>query len=620
MSSPKTSDKREDLERLLSPQRKVMAALLRSDVLTHGDVEAALSQLVEISARIMRVERASVWRFSLDYTSLECVELYINSTGKHGRGPVISSSTVPHYVTALTQERSIAVEDAQRDVRTAEFAKDYLLPNGIMSLLDAPILFRGEVVGVVCHEHVGENRQWQVWEELVAATFADYIAMVLGAAEHITQQRELVQYHSQLKTQVADRTRQLEHSEQNFRMLFSACPVPLVLSKLADDTVIAANTRAAQLFGVLDDEVQLQHAPDYWTSPDDRQTMITMLRQSGMIEGFEARLKGAQGRVFWGELAARVLNFDSEKALLVGIHDITSHKLAESALETSRRTLQTLFDAAPMPLLLVSMAGHQVRFCNGLLTEWLDTQLSTLFNTQAQHLFASSSDWKQLLETLNREGHVEGLTLRLKSVKGLELWALVNARTLDIEGEPFLMVGFADVTEQKHTEERLRQLATTDSLTGILNRRRFFEIADEEIERSKRYKRPLTMAMLDADHFKKVNDRFGHLVGDRALQHIARSIEANLRNADDVGRYGGEEFAVLLPETSVQAARAVMERVRAAIAAESIAVGDEEFRLTVSVGIVSHREGESVFDTLKRADDALYLAKSRGRNRVEIIE
>ena len=170
---------------------------------------------------------------------------------------------------------------------------------------------------------------------------------------------------------------------------------------------------------------------------------------------------------------------------------------------------------------------------------------------------------------------------------------------------------------QRRIAHLLEAQAHTDPLTGLSNRRHFFEVADAELARSRRYGTPLSLLMLDIDRFKEVNDLHGHRAGDRVLQQLARTCLEVLRNVDVAGRVGGEEFAVLLPETELAGAMEVAERLREAV--EKSAVDREEgraLRITVSVG-VAILEAHSNLDTLlSQADTALYDAKHQGRNRV----
>lgn len=175
-----------------------------------------------------------------------------------------------------------------------------------------------------------------------------------------------------------------------------------------------------------------------------------------------------------------------------------------------------------------------------------------------------------------------------------------------------------DISERKRAEEALRELAATDGLTGLLNRRRFMEVGEAEFERAKRTARPISLIMFDVDHFKKVNDTRGHDVGDTVLVSLARTAKDTLRAVDILGRLGGEEFAAILPETGLKEASAVAERLRQAVSGMGLAPNGEPLPVTVSLGVVQSQEpGESLESLLKRADTALYRAKSSGRDRVE---
>lgn len=166
--------------------------------------------------------------------------------------------------------------------------------------------------------------------------------------------------------------------------------------------------------------------------------------------------------------------------------------------------------------------------------------------------------------------------------------------------------------------EVLLKLATIDSLTGIPNRRVLFETGIQEVNRIKRYGGYLSILLLDIDHFKKVNDTYGHSSGDRVIQVMAQTISSCLRNIDMVGRIGGEEFVVLLMETGKNEALLVAERIRLAIQDTNKATNDDGYsiRFTASIGLVDVVAGETFKDALDRADEALYRAKESGRNQI----
>ncbi|MCX6104171.1 MAG: diguanylate cyclase [Proteobacteria bacterium] len=171
--------------------------------------------------------------------------------------------------------------------------------------------------------------------------------------------------------------------------------------------------------------------------------------------------------------------------------------------------------------------------------------------------------------------------------------------------------------ELKQVNEKLSELAMTDSLTKVFNRRAIFNRFNEEIDRAARYKRPLVIVMVDVDHFKNFNDNEGHVLGDEALKKIAQSFPTNLRKSDAVGRYGGEEFLLILPETKVESGKEISERLRAHIETISFQGQKEEAYLTISMGLAAFPEdGTSAEDLVQVADHALFTAKQRGRNQI----
>ena len=175
-----------------------------------------------------------------------------------------------------------------------------------------------------------------------------------------------------------------------------------------------------------------------------------------------------------------------------------------------------------------------------------------------------------------------------------------------------------DITDKKKIERQLKYLAQTDPLTNLYNRRHFMEIADKEFARTLRYDTDLTVLMLDVDHFKSINDTHGHRTGDMALIELSQLCRNALRRHDIVGRLGGEEFAMLLPQTAREQGMVVAEKLRALIDDNSIPLeGGASLHFTVSIGLASLSNNATNLDSLiNQADTALYSAKNSGRNRV----
>jgi diguanylate cyclase (GGDEF)-like protein len=175
--------------------------------------------------------------------------------------------------------------------------------------------------------------------------------------------------------------------------------------------------------------------------------------------------------------------------------------------------------------------------------------------------------------------------------------------------------------QMTQVQAELEAAAWQDALTGIANRRHLMQWSADELGKQEDAAQTLGVLLLDIDHFKAVNDRYGHAAGDEALRAVASVLRNSVRPGDVVARYGGEEFTILLPGTEVNGALAIAERVRASIGANPVQHEDRQFFVTVSIGVASVVRGEEAVDAaLERADQALYRAKSGGRNKVEVFE
>jgi len=303
--------------------------------------------------------------------------------------------------------------------------------------------------------------------------------------------------------------------------------------------------------------------------------------------------------------------------------NITDRKEAEEALKASERKLRALAESAYDAIIMSNTHG-QVSFWNHAAEQLFGYTEKEVMGQEVHSLIAPPED---------RAKAKEGLSHFARTGRGPALGAVQEAEGLHKDGtriaiersvsgfklgeEWFAVATIRDITSRKATEAKLRELATTDSLTGLHNRRRFLELSEREFTRSTRYERPLAMFMIDIDHFKNVNDTHGHDVGDEVLRSLAEISIMALRKADIVGRLGGEEFGVLLPETELEAAIEVADRLRLSVERTNISTNAGELNITVSIGVATMPpKTRSTQALLKRADIALYDAKQSGRNRV----
>lgn len=178
-----------------------------------------------------------------------------------------------------------------------------------------------------------------------------------------------------------------------------------------------------------------------------------------------------------------------------------------------------------------------------------------------------------------------------------------------------LFYGRKLIAQQQILHAKISRIAAEDSLTGLYNRRKINELIQHEIERSERYQKGFSVIIMDIDYFKRVNDRHGHLAGDELLKTLAQILLKTIRHTDEVGRWGGEEFVVLCPETNMEGASLLADKIRQKIEHSTF---NDYGKQTASFGIACYQEGDSIDSIISHADEALYMAKNAGRNRIEV--
>lgn len=340
---------------------------------------------------------------------------------------------------------------------------------------------------------------------------------------------------------------------------------------------------------------------------------------------------GGEARCFHATFSLLTDAAGYPQGFLCVARDITERKAEEAAVEMARREIERLSQRNE---LLLNSAGDGIygvnldgscSFINPAALELLGYQAEQVIGHNQHELFhhhrpdgshypaAECPVYQTLCDGERREteevfihsaGHPVPVHLTVTPMR--EHGQLIGAEVV-----------FQDISLRKAMEQELLRLATTDALTGLPNRRHFMEQLDHELARIKRFGKPACLLMLDLDHFKRVNDTYGHAAGDTVLRHFASLAQASLREIDLIGRLGGEEFGVLLPGTTLPGAIDLAERLRESIAAAPVAAGEQRIAVTVSIGIAEFNPTDPhPDDILARADVALYKAKESGRNRV----
>jgi diguanylate cyclase (GGDEF)-like protein len=437
-----------------------------------GDPDGAIRAITETAARALGVARGSVWLLSEDHAELTCLDFYDANGDRHSAGSSLRAVDYPAYFAALLKEETIAAENAHVDPRTAELSAPYLGPLGIGALLDAPIRTGLRLVGVLCHEHVGEARAWGLGERKDAAFLASLASLTL-----------------ELKSRAMREALLAATLESTGEGVFAS-----------DDTrVLAFNQRFL----------------DMWQL--DAKAMRSLERVRSYIAGRTA--------------TSGVISAANEA--FAGAHGDTIDVLE---LDDGR-----VFERSSRPQVL----GERI---------------------------------------IGR------------------VWS------------------FRDITAQRRAEDalraseaKMRDLAIRDGLTGLYNRRYVLELLNEAIARAVAGGERLCLGLVDLDNFKAINDERGHLIGDAVLRDFARQLTHHFRASDHLGRYGGEEFLVVLRGAGSDAARRIFDEVRAG-------VGDRDPgelpAYTFSAGIAElGTDGSDAVELLSRADRRLYEAKRLGRDR-----
>ena len=339
-----------------------------------------------------------------------------------------------------------------------------------------------------------------------------------------------------------------------------------------------------------------------------------------IIERTELRVPSGQARPTVIALSIVAVDRDSVIAVLT---DVTRAVEQERRLHTQEQRLRTIIDGAQEYAIFTLDRDGRLDEWNESLSRFTDLGrekvvgllLETLFDARPRAIETAA-----MLEESLRAGVARYNGWLRSALRGPRSAEALVTPLVGLDGAP---TGFGvvlhDTTLRTEYEQRLVKLATTDPLTGSLNRRAFLDAAELEVRRSVRYQRSLAVLMLDVDHFKSVNDRYGHDIGDQVLVKLADTCRRTVREMDVVARLGGEEFAVLAPETPLENAGALGERLRDALSKIEVETPSGALRITVSIGVAARSTtdaGDTFPNMLKRSDVALYQAKSSGRNRV----
>jgi len=291
----------------------------------------------------------------------------------------------------------------------------------------------------------------------------------------------------------------------------------------------------------------------------------------------------------------------------------------QNALETEKKRKTLFWDVAPFPILLTKLMDDSVVYMNAACQKVLGLSDEQKLNMRFSAFFANPEKRVELINLTKTNQLVDNfeVELNVQNSEQKTLWITLSSRVFEMDGELVLYINFTNITAQKETEQELFIQASTDTLTGLYNRRQFSALTTQAFALATREKTPFCVIMLDIDHFKSINDTYGHDAGDIVLKHLSDVIKQTLRKSDIVARWGGEEFIVFLQNTLPEKGITPAQKLREAVEATSVTVGDQTIRFTISLGI-STSQISDIAIIQKEADLALYHSKENGRNQVTL--
>ncbi len=377
-----------------------------------------------------------------------------------------------------------------------------------------------------------------------------------------------------------------------------------------------ANDAALELYGYSRQDLLTLRVSDLSAEPDTVAEDVEETLREGPQKGLRRHNMKRGGTVFPAEISSAAFTLDSRTMICQVIRDITVHRWAQEELVRIRAAVDGASDA----VLIIDLNGKAV-YMNSAFQAMFGHDLDTLNDVGLEALCVNIPEAVRLLEAI-MAGHDWTGELQMRSQTEREFPALVRSSpVLDAEGDPIdTLLICSDITARKRAEEQLLYEATHDSLTGVFNRHYLMTQLTAIVQSAKRYEQPLTLCLCDVDGFKAVNDTYGHGVGDLVLARFGKLLANETRGHDIPGRYGGDEFCVILPQTSAEGAKFCAERLRKHLQAETVkAENGTELCITATFGIAEFdHERMTEKDLLATADRALYEAKAAGRNRIVV--
>jgi len=485
-------------ERRLQIQSSALLELATNPKLTSGNFTAAVQEMTEVAARTLEVERVSIWLYNPEKTGITCLDLYETKQNKHSSGMELLVVDYPEYFQALQTERILAVHNVQTDDRTKELLASYLLPLGIISMLDTPIRLGGKMIGVICHEHTVTPRYWTLDEENFAASLADFVALAMEGAERRRAQEALERANEELELRVEERTsalREANHqliveirersaaeaalrtSEEKFSKAFHSSPDVMTITRLKDGVYVDVNETFLRLLGFTKEEVIGHNSIELnlWVNPQERLKLMRLIEEKQTVSNQEFQFRKKSGEIIAALLSAEIIKLNGESSLLVVCTDITELKKTEAALRQAEEKYRKIFENAVEGIFQTSPEGRYLSANPALakLYGYSSPQelIDQIYNVEYQ-IYVDSNRRNECIKLMEDQNSVSGFESQVYRKDGSVIWVSENAHAVrDLQNNVLYYEGIVEnITKRKIAEEALRyqQEQTERLLLNIL--------------------------------------------------------------------------------------------------------------------------------------------------------
>lgn len=419
----------------------------------------------------------------------------------------------------------------------------------------------------------------------------------------------------------------------NASQCFSSGELDLILSRIQagivvhakDTSILYCNLAAQHILGLSEDEMLGKVAADpRWFIFDEHGERLDIedypvswvLREGkGVRDAVYGVSRPKTGDKIWLQInATPVFEDDEITHVTMSFIDITTQIRVHRKLKRSEETFRKIYEMTPMGMCITDERGYFESVNPSYLELYGYAQDEVIGN---HFTMVVPEENRSFLSDLHDKFIEDGIEIRgnwdVVDKSGAPRAVLADAALITgQDGRPKKVTFVMDITREREYERQLKKMAQTDALTGLFNRRYFFEEMDREIARSTRYDDPFSLLLLDIDYFKKINDTYGHNTGDAVLRHLTELMIHTFREPDVICRYGGEEFVVLMPSTKLQDSKAAAERFREAVEASAF---PKDIRVTISGGVGQYGHG-TIDNFISSVDALLYQSKEQGRNRI----